>query len=676
MFFNKKEYKVEDLKEIDPKRYFTGRQIHELQQLYELLKDESESSNVAYSQLMSPNGVFANNELNLNDIKIYGFDFDYTLARYRPTLHNLIYDHAKTYLVEKFKYPEDILKLEYLPGLGARGLHLDIARGWLMKIDSYHNIQLGTVYHGMNPVPDKDVIAAHKGTRLSIDAIGYFGMSSNMYQFVDIFSIPEITLLRDVMQDAVTQFHKGALHNLVGNEVEKYFEPHTRLHQLLERLRAANKQIFMITNSSYWFVERGMNYLVGDDWRKLFNVIICQARKPTFFAAQKKPFREYKPENNAKSWDRVTTFKSSNVYVEGNLGTFIDLTTWSGNDVLYIGDHIYGDLADLFLKHGWRTGAILQELKEEIETVNSENFQNVIKWLNILQWLIDQLQVIPGAEADILMKRWVEERQELRSKTKDLFNPHFGSIFRTYHNPTYFHRRLARFADIYTSNVCNLYDYPLDYIFFPRRMALAHENILPTPDLNLLLLNSAKEALRTSQLNENILSGLFPQLSTNEHEKIADQKEKLFRELALTKLHPTNGLSEILKYIEKNRTQLKIGLATNAPREVADFELNILKLDQHTFFDAIIVAEEFGSGKPDPAIYLEVCKRLQLKPESCLVFEDSPSGVTSASQAQTKCIGLLTSSEKEKLVKCGAYLTVKDFTEVNLDQVLKEIPTA
>jgi hypothetical protein len=34
----------------------------------------------------------------------------------------------------------------YRPGMGARGLHLDIKRGWLMKVDSYHNIQLGTVY--------------------------------------------------------------------------------------------------------------------------------------------------------------------------------------------------------------------------------------------------------------------------------------------------------------------------------------------------------------------------------------------------------------------------------------------------------------------------------------------------------------------------------------------------
>jgi hypothetical protein len=52
----------------------------------------------------------------------------------------------------------------------------------------------------MRAVPDKEVIAAHHGTKLSVDIVGYLGNTLNMYQFVDIFSIPEITLLRDVTQ--------------------------------------------------------------------------------------------------------------------------------------------------------------------------------------------------------------------------------------------------------------------------------------------------------------------------------------------------------------------------------------------------------------------------------------------------------------------------------------------
>lgn len=53
---------------------------------------------------------------------------------------------------------------------------------------------------GMRAVPDEEVIGAHRGTKLSVDEVGYLGMTTNMFQYVDIFSIPEITLLRDVQQ--------------------------------------------------------------------------------------------------------------------------------------------------------------------------------------------------------------------------------------------------------------------------------------------------------------------------------------------------------------------------------------------------------------------------------------------------------------------------------------------
>ena len=52
----------------------------------------------------------------------------------------------------------------------------------------------------MRQVPDEEVITAHRGTKLSVEEVGYLGVSTNMFQFVDIFSIPEITLFRDVVQ--------------------------------------------------------------------------------------------------------------------------------------------------------------------------------------------------------------------------------------------------------------------------------------------------------------------------------------------------------------------------------------------------------------------------------------------------------------------------------------------
>ena len=58
-------------------------------------------------------------------------------------------------------------------------------------------------------------------------------------------------------------------------------------------------------------------------------------------------------------------------------------------------------------------------------------------------------------------------------------NVYFGSIFRTAKGPTYFSRRLSRFATLYMSHLDNLMDYSLSHTFYPRRASLPHE-----PDLN------------------------------------------------------------------------------------------------------------------------------------------------------------------------------------------------
>jgi len=173
----------------------------------------------------------------------------------------------------------------------------------------------------------------------------------------------------------------------------------------------------------------------------------------------------------------------------------------------------------------------------------------------------------------------------------------------------------------------------------------------------------------SGRLNADITRDLLSHLSKDEQEKIAYKKELLFRELAKEKLHPTIGLDKILEYIKQNRSKLKIGLATNAPRLLVEFELESLKLDEKTFFDAVLLSEEFGIGKPNPDIYLELARRLNVDKSSCIVFEDSISGVQAAVAANIKCIGILTSAKKETLEQYGTWRTVKNFQEINLDEI-------
>lgn len=54
-------------------------------------------------QSVNKSSVFACNELDLEEILVYGFDYDYTLACYKKSLHYLLYNLARDMLVEKYK---------------------------------------------------------------------------------------------------------------------------------------------------------------------------------------------------------------------------------------------------------------------------------------------------------------------------------------------------------------------------------------------------------------------------------------------------------------------------------------------------------------------------------------------------------------------------------------------
>lgn len=106
--------------------------------------------------------------------------------------------------------------------------------------------------------------------------------------------------------------------------------------------------------------------------------------------------------------------------------------------------------------------------QHEIETLNNEDFKRNANWLQMLTSLIEDIQDHETAEADEALGKWAKERDEIRCggrkpsdvmqnslsnsflspkrrmKMKNIFNAQFGSVFRTYHNPTYFSRRLFR----------------------------------------------------------------------------------------------------------------------------------------------------------------------------------------------------------------------------------------
>lgn len=217
--------------------------------------------------------------------------------------------------------------------------------------------------------------------------------------------------------------------------------------------------------------------MVGSDWKELFDVLIVQARKPKFFTDVSRPIRVFDERSGTHIWDRVNKLEKGVIYYEGTVKQLQELTGWCGHQVLYFGDHPYSDLADVTLEHGWRTGAIITELTHEIATLNMVEFKKNANWLQMLTQLIEDHQDCEDEEEQMILAKWMAERDKLRNDIKFVFNEQFGSVFRTYHNPTYFSRRLFRFADIYTSNIANLLNYSVNHTFYPRRGVMPHEYI-------------------------------------------------------------------------------------------------------------------------------------------------------------------------------------------------------
>lgn len=57
---------------------------------------------------VNPKGVFACNELDLKEVQVYGFDYDYTLACYKPSMDYLLYSLGRDMLIQKYKVYKDI----------------------------------------------------------------------------------------------------------------------------------------------------------------------------------------------------------------------------------------------------------------------------------------------------------------------------------------------------------------------------------------------------------------------------------------------------------------------------------------------------------------------------------------------------------------------------------------
>ncbi|XP_055585657.1 cytosolic purine 5'-nucleotidase isoform X2 [Uranotaenia lowii] len=456
--------------------------------------------------------IFVNRSLHLENIKFYGFDMDYTIAEYKsPQYEQLGFNLVKERLVA-LGYPVEILQFEYDPSFPVRGLWFDTLYGNLLKVDAYGNILV--CVHGFEFLKHSQVYELYPNKFLQLD-------ESRVYVLNTLFNLPETYLLaclvdfftsspqyaeqvdktgvkygelfmsfRSIFQDvrgAVDWVHiYGDLKKKTLENLDEYVKKDERLPMVLSRIRESGAKLFLLTNSDYNFTNRIMTFLFDfphgaqpedphRDWKTYFDTIVVDARKPLFFG-EGTILRQVDTTTGAlKVGTHMGPLQANQVYSGGSCDVFTKLIGAKGKDVLYVGDHIFGDILKSKKIRGWRTFLIVPELVQELHV-----------WTDKCQ-LFAELQRLDVKLGDLYknMDSSAKEKPDISSvrtairdvtHKMDLAYGMMGSLFRSGSRQTFFSSQVSRYADLYAATILNLMYYPFSYMFRAPAMLLPHES--------------------------------------------------------------------------------------------------------------------------------------------------------------------------------------------------------
>ncbi len=145
--------------------------------------------------------------------------------------------------------------------------------------------------------------------------------------------------------------------------------------------------------------------------------------------------------------------------------------------------------------------------------------------------------------------------------------------------------------------------------------------------------------------NDTIIGQLRPSIAPDELQALADEKERLFRDLARGDLVALPGVASLLDALDARR--IPRAIVTSTPRENLDMILDAIGLASR--FDALIAAEDTTHGKPHPEGFLLGATRIDVSPEFCVVIEDAPHGLEAAKAAAMRAIGVTTTHPASEL---------------------------
>nr|XP_057932896.1 cytosolic purine 5'-nucleotidase-like isoform X2 [Doryrhamphus excisus] len=426
--------------------------------------------------------VFVNRSLAMEKIKCFGFDMDYTLAVYKsPEYESLGFDLTVERLVS-IGYPQELLNFVYDPSFPTRGLVFDTAHGNLLKVDAYGNILV--CVHGFNFLRGADTREIYPNKFIQRDDTDRFSILNTLFNLpetyllaclVDFFSnccrysscemgfkdgdlfMSYKSMFQDV-RDAVDWVHfKGSLKEKTVENLEKYVVKDPKLPLLLSRMSEVSK-IFLATNSDYKYTEKMMTYLFD----------FPHGPKTT---------------GRLKIGTYTGPLQHGIVYSGGSSDMVCDLLGVKGKDIVYIGDHIFGDILKSKKRQGWRTFLVIPELAQELHvwTEKSSIFEELQSLDCFLAELYKHLDSSSNERPDISS---LQRRIKKVTHDMDMCYGMMGSLFRSGSRQTLFASQVMRYADLYAASFINLLYYPFSYLFRAPHVLMPHESTVEHTHVN------------------------------------------------------------------------------------------------------------------------------------------------------------------------------------------------
>lgn len=176
------------------------------------------------------------------------------------------------------------------------------------------------------------------------------------------------------------------------------------------------------------------------------------------------------------------------------------------------------------------------------------------------------------------------------------------------------------------------------------------------------------QALTLRSLDRRETAKLFTDLTGDPeiYQKIRRRRGELMaQQIKKYPLRAKPGVAALMEYLQKKG--IRYAAVTASPAARAREYLDAAGVGK--YFETVISAEQAERGKPFPDIYLLACKMLGLRPEECLVAEDSPNGLKSAHDAGcvTVMIPDLTPPDEEtELLADHCFVSLEQIAEFDI----------